>query len=119
MDCIKVCLPEKAKVVVLEDSDMRITWFEKRIPDVVICRTVKELKDHFANNPSCDFMFWDHDLGTKDNGADAAKWFRDKYGSTNRYHVIHSFNRAGARNIQSFIPAAVHIPFGDFEVEFV
>lgn len=119
MDYYKVTLPEGANVTLLEDSDMRITWFAKRIPNLHVCKTVKEFKDYFLGNPPCDFVFWDHDLGTQQTGADAAKWFRQRYSSTNRAHLIHSFNQAGARNIQSEITTAVHIPFGEFEVEFV
>lgn len=117
MDLYKVVLPEKADAVLLEDSEMRITWFEKRVPNLKVCRTVEEFKQYFANNPSCFVVFWDHDLGQGENGADAAKWFAEKYQMTNRFHVIHSYNRGGARNIQNYIPAAVHIPFGEFEVE--
>jgi hypothetical protein len=119
MDYYKVLLSEGANVTILEDSDMRIKWFEKRIPNLHVCRTVKEFKQYFLGNPPCDFVFWDHDLGTRETGADAARWFQTRYGAINRAHVIHSFNHAGALNIKRHIPAAVHIPFGEFEVEFV
>jgi hypothetical protein len=119
LDFITVKLPEGANVTLLEDSEMRITWFQKRIPNLTVCRNVQEFKDHFTKNPPCDFVFWDHDLGEGANGADAAKWFLERYGSTNRAHLIHSFNRAGARNIQQSILNACHVPFGEFEIEFV
>lgn len=117
MDCYIIRLPKKADVVLLEDSEMRILWFQERIPGLMVCRNVEEFKKHFEGNPSAFFLFWDHDLGPGENGADAAKWFAEKYKMTNRFHCIHSYNRAGAQRIQSYIPAAVHIPFGEFEVE--
>ena len=119
MDYYTVNLPEGANVTILEDSEMRIKWFEKRIPNLHVCRNVKKFKEYFRGNPPCDFVFWDHDLGTKETGADAAKWFKTRYSTTNRAHLIHSFNQAGARHIQAEITAAVHIPFGEFEVTFV
>lgn len=120
MDYYMVRLPEGANVTLLEDSEMRIKWFQKRIPNLNVCRSVPEFVKYFESKPPCDFVLWDHDLGREDgNGVDAAKWFKDTFGSTNRAHLIHSFNHAGAKAIQSYIPLAVHIPFGEFEVEFV
>jgi hypothetical protein len=119
MDYLSVKLPEGANVTVLEDSEMRITWFQKRVPRLTVCRNVEEFKAYFSGHPPCDFVFWDHDLGPGENGADAAKWFLEKFGGTNRAHLIHSFNIAGARNIQQYITFARHIPFGEFEIEFV
>jgi hypothetical protein len=118
MECFIVRLPEKAEVLLLEDSEMRILWFQKRIPELKVCRTVAEFKAFFENNPSLFFIFWDHDLGEEETGADAAKWFSERYGAINGYHVIHSHNQGGARNIQSYIRQAVCMPFGSFEVEF-
>lgn len=119
MDYYSVRLPEGANVTLLEDSEMRIKWFQKRIPNLFVCRSFNEFKAHFSGNPPCDFVFWDHDLGQSKNGADCAKWFQVKFGATNRAHLIHSFNHAGAQNIKRYIPNAVHITFGEFEVEFV
>src|SRR3954469_18700250 len=96
MDYYAVRLPEGANVTLLEDSEMRIKWFAKRIPNLTVCRSVEEFRQYFLGNPPCDFVFWDHDLGADENGEDAARWFTERYGMTNRAHMIHSFNREGA-----------------------
>jgi len=119
MNLIYIRLPKNSKVVILEDSPMRIAWFQKRIPDLIVCKTVLEFKQYFTSGRGlCDFVFWDHDLGTKENGEDAAKWFGIKFGNqANDYGVIHSWNSEGAHRMQKLIPGTKHIPFGQFEVE--
>jgi len=122
----KVCLPKFAKVLLLEDSDMRINWFQKRIPDLKVVRTVSEFTSYLEGRPPVDFIFLDHDLGFLDaygnpgvegNGLQAAKYLRDKFGSDGHDNVIHSFNRSGVASMHAVLPKATCIPFGQFEVE--
>ena len=35
MELFRVILPKDSRVVILEDSPMRIAWFQKRIPDLI------------------------------------------------------------------------------------
>jgi hypothetical protein len=118
LNLVWVKLPAKAKVVLLEDSPMRIAWFEKRIEDLVVCQSPKEFKDYFSKGTErCDFIFWDHDLGDQGTSVDVAQWFTNRYGSGNEYGIIHSWNTAGARKLQDIMKGTKHLPFGSFEIE--
>lgn len=117
MTFLTVTIPKHAHVLLLEDSEMRINWFCKRLPDVHVCRTVKEFRDYVESKPLIDYIFFDHDLGEGENGLDAAKYLVDKFGGTNNWALIHSWNRAGATAMQNYGLNAPHIPFGEFELE--
>jgi hypothetical protein len=114
---LKVSLPENCHVLLLEDSEMRISWFEKRLPILKICRSVQEFKEYFDTKPTVDFIFWDHDLGDGGSGYDAAQFITDRFGSGGRWGLIHSWNSTGAKKMQTLLIGALHVPFGEFEVE--
>jgi hypothetical protein len=118
MTTIKVTLPKGAHVVLLEDSDMRINWFEHRIANLVVCKSVQEFKEHFDTKPQVDFIFFDHDLGEGGTGLDAAKWLVDKFGGSSRWGLIHSWNLNGAANMRAILRSVPHVPFGDFDIVF-
>lgn len=117
MTLFKVVLPKHCRVLLLEDSDMRIEWFRRRIPKLTVVKSVSEFIDYFKSKPLVDFIFFDHDLGKGGSGLDAAKWLRENFGSGNRWGLIHSWNRTGARAMQDIMPAVVAVPFGEFEIE--
>lgn len=118
MDLFWVKLPKDVKVVLLEDSPMRIAWFQKRVPDLVVCKDVAAFKEYFTTGEKrCDFVFFDHDLGPGDNGQVAAQWFTDQYGASNKYALIHSWNWEGALKMSKIMNGVTWIPFGGFEVE--
>lgn len=112
-----VNLLEHSAVLLLEDSPMRIAWFEKQIPNLKVVKTVQEFVDYFETRPVVDFIFWDHDLGDGGDGFDAAKFLTDRFGSGSRYGLIHSWNRAGAQRMQTLLTGTPHVPFGDFEIK--
>lgn len=117
MNFVKIVLPKDARVLLLEDSAMRIAWFEKRIANLSVVSTVADFKDFFREGTTADFIFLDHDLGTEENGADAAKHLNEAFGSGGRYTVIHSWNARGAQRMRASLPEAVVLPFGQFELE--
>lgn len=118
MTYIKIALPAESRVFLLEDSPMRITWFERRCPHLFVARTVQEMRDYFETNPLCDFISLDHDLGEgAENGEAGAKFFKERYGGTSDAGIIHSWNRAGALAMQTYLPRLVIVPFGQFDLE--
>lgn len=119
MTLFKVTIPKHAKVLLLEDSDMRIAWFEKKVPGITVCKSLREFIDYFKTKPTVDFVFFDHDLGEGGTGYDAAKWMADTFGSTNRWGLIHSWNKAGATRMQTILQATPAVPFGEFDIEIV
>lgn len=118
MNFIKITLPKDAHVIVLEDSPMRMTWFKRRIPFCTVVDTIPGFKEFFTSRQICDFIFLDHDLGEGNgNGVDACKFLVERFGGNSKTLIVHSWNRPGAQRMQDIIPGAVHIPFGDFELE--
>lgn len=117
MTLLKVTLPRYAKVLLLEDSPMRIEWFEKKVPGIAVVRSVQEFIDYFKTGPTVDFVFFDHDLGEGGSGYDAAVWLTERFGAVNRWGLIHSWNRAGAARMQQVLKAVPAIPFGEFDIE--
>jgi hypothetical protein len=118
MDLITITLPKHLHVLVLEDSEMRIEWFKKKIVNIHVCRTVREFKEYFDSHPVVDFIFFDHDLGPEGgSGLDAAKFLIERFGSVKKWALIHSWNLAGAQSMQAVLTGVAHIPFGDFDIK--
>lgn len=117
MTFLTLTIPAHSHVLLLEDSDMRIAWFEKRIKNLKVTRTVQEFKDYFNTKPLVDFVLMDHDLGTPETGLDAAKFMVDRFGATNNWGLIHSWNKAGAEAMQACGLRLLHVPFGEFEIK--
>jgi hypothetical protein len=107
-----------ARVLCLEDDEVRIAWFKEQIPEIVICQTVRELQALFTKTPLWDFLFLDHDLGEEETGADAARWLAMNYAKVLRSTtiIIHSTNLKGAEKIQVFLPNVFHFPSGTFTI---
>ena len=117
-------VPRGARVLLLEDSQARIKWFNERIPDIFIANTVGEAITLLASK-QFDVFFLDHDLGLLDadgkpgpegNGAMFAKYLSET-GYLGGDTVIHSWNPTGAANMAKSLPNATVIPFGKFEIE--
>lgn len=119
MTLVKITLPKHSKVLLLEDSEMRIAWFKTKLPDITVVKTVAEFINYFGTHPIVDFIFWDHDLGEGGSGADAATWCVEKFGSVNRWGLIHSWNKGGAAKMQDILKATPAVPFGEFDIEVV
>jgi hypothetical protein len=117
MTLIKVVLPKDAKVLLLEDAEMRINWFKSKVPGITVVTSVEDFIAYFETRPVVDFLFLDHDLGPGGSGYDAAQYMADKFGSTNRWGLIHSWNRAGATRMQQILTAIPAVPFGEFDIE--
>jgi hypothetical protein len=119
MILLKVTLPRYAKVLLLEDSEMRIQWFEQKVPGIKVVRSVEEFKEYFDTHPTVDFIFFDHDLGEGGSGYEAAQFMAERFGATNRWGLIHSWNRTGAARMQQILEATPAVPFGEFDIEIV
>jgi hypothetical protein len=117
MNLFKVTVPKHCHVLLLEDSDMRIEWFRKNIPNLHVCKTVEEFIAYFDTKPTVDFIFFDHDLGQEKNGVDAAKWLKERFGGMSAWGLIHSWNRTGAAEMQKILPLVNHFPWGQFDLE--
>lgn len=118
MTYLTITIPKDARVLLLEDSPMRVAWFRGRVPNLTVVKTVQEFKDFFATKPICDYIFYDHDLGVNaESGLEAAKFIREHFGSMTNAGLIHTWNEAGAARMRALLPLIPWIPFGQFEVK--
>ncbi len=118
MELFKVSLPKGCHVLLLEDSEMRIEWFSKKVTNLKVVSSVQEFKKYFDTYPIVDFIFYDHDLGDGNGtGLEAIQFMKEKFGGSNRWGMIHSWNRPAAQQMLSVYPNIPHIPFGEFDIE--
>lgn len=117
MTIAKITIPKFANVILLEDSEMRIAWFQKRIPERLT--VVKNVDDFVKACVGADLFFLDHDLGGEQfgDGYQAAKYLAENFGTNGRNITIHSINAVGVSKMRGYLSKAICIPFGDFEVE--
>lgn len=99
---------------------MRIKWFEKRIPNLHTVTNVKDFIAYFKDRPIVDFLFLDHDLGEGNGtGVEACQFIKSTFSGGSRWGVIHSWNIAGAHEMKKILTGVQHIPFGEFDIEWV
>src|ERR1700733_9331366 len=111
------------KVLVLEDTEERISWFKERVPDAVYCTTAA---DAIRELSSQDFqvVFLDHDLhwmhaadNTIVQGTGKQVALHLKKTGFHGIVVIHSKNENGVEVMQKILPTAKIARFGDFEIQ--
>jgi CheY-like chemotaxis protein len=115
-------IPDDWLVLVLEDTEERISWFRERVPQAVYVTTadaaVRELSRHTFRA-----VFLDHDLEwmhaadnaiVKGTGKEVAMHL--KKASFQGIVVIHSKNEDGARVMLKILPRAKVARFGEFEI---
>ncbi len=115
-------IPHGSRVLLLEDSDLRIASFVKRIPDLVVATSVDEAIAKLVDGPF-DLMFLDHDLGlldyagveTETSGLQFAKHLAAT-GFVASTVVIHSWSSVGSAAMKNCLQDAHVIPFGKFEI---
>ena len=108
------------KILVVEDAEYRISWFEKKFGKELlrIVTTADEAIKKLTHDINWDYIYLDHDLGGADLGADG---FNEKTGtevakflSTKEFKgqiIIHSMNYYGAQSMKSYLPQATICPF--------
>lgn len=113
---------DKIRILVVEDDPTRLEWFQKEFngQDLTLATTAAA-GVKYVNDEEFDVIFLDHDLGGRvfvdsedDNtGCAVAKHIKASINAKTPV-LIHSWNPAGARNIQTVLKHAVYIPFGRF-----
>lgn len=113
------------KVLVLDDEDYRHRGYDEALVghEVHHVRTVDQFRKKVAKCRDWDLVSFDHDLGTKEDGRDAARAFVASNAQPSCLCVVHSWNPAGATRIADVLSdAARHFirhPFGTTLLETV
>ena len=111
------------KIFILEDDWYRIRQFEQAGIGLDLTLAISMDKAKSLWNPPYDILLLDHDLGDRqmvdgsdvNTGSEFCRWV--PVGDVPRHVLIHSYNRAGALNMQSMLVCkheidATILPFG-------
>ncbi len=115
-------IPDAWRVFVLDDTEDRLRWFRKFVPNVTTAKTAKEAIQ-ILSSEKFDLVFLDHDLSFMDagfpdrqfdNGKEVARWLAiTKFAGK---VVIHSKNDTGAAAMMKALPHATRARFDEFEI---
>ena len=108
-----------SKILILEDSEERVTAFKKNFIGAEIVFTdkpniaIEELK-----KGGFDALFLDHDLGgttyaasDENSGYAVAKWLEENKEYQPEVIILHSLNPTGVQNMKNALPQARIVPF--------
>lgn len=115
-------VPSHWRVFVLDDTEDRLCWFRKRMPQMRSAKTAKAAIEILASE-EFDMVFLDHDLSfldagfperMHDNGKEVARFLaiRKFAGKI----VIHSKNEDGVRVMAKTLPQATIARFDSFDI---
>ena len=108
-------------VLVVEDTEDRISWFRQRLPKAFFAKNAEAALGALSRR-EFKIVFLDHDLHWmhadssifKGTGKEVAHYMAEQ-----RFQgivVIHSRNVEGAAAMKKFLPSARLAPFGSFEI---
>lgn len=117
-----------ARVYIVEDSKERLKWFFEKMPNATIMHqkdpgiAVYALRTLLPE--TFDAIFLDFDLGpgsqknTTINSIPVVDFLSSKLSKTQQRNiVIHSQNGPGAFWMNTMLPGATQLQFGDFDIE--
>jgi CheY-like chemotaxis protein len=114
-------IPHDWKVLVVEDTEERISWFRQRLPGAVFAKNAEAA---FRALEQQDFkvVFLDHDLHWmhadnsifKGTGKEVARFLAKK--GFKGIVIIHSRHEEGAAAMKKYLSNARLAPFGSFEI---
>ncbi len=117
----KFYIPTDRSVLIVEDTEDRISWFRQRLPHAKFAKTAEEA---FRALRDSEFkvLFLDHDLHWmhadnsifKGTGKEVARYLAES-----RFEgivVIHSKNEDGAAAMMRYLPNVKLARFGSFEI---
>jgi CheY-like chemotaxis protein len=109
------------RVLVVEDTEDRISWFRQRLPSAVFAKNA-ETALRALSQQEFKVAFLDHDLHWmhadntifKGTGKEVARFIAEQ--GFQGIVVIHSRNEEGAAAMKKYLPKARLAPFGTFEI---
>jgi hypothetical protein len=114
-------IPTDWPVLVVEDTEDRISWFRKRLPKAVFAKNAEAAFRALAQK-EFKVAFLDHDLHWmhadnsifKGTGKEVARFMARR--GFQGIVIIHSRHEEGAAVMKRFLPNARLAPFGSFEI---
>jgi CheY-like chemotaxis protein len=116
-------VPAHWRVFVLDDTEDRLTWFRKRLPEMSYAKTAERALE-ILSTEAFDLVFLDHDLSFMDagfperqhgNGKEVARYLaRTNFAGR---VVIHSKNEDGVKVMAKTLPQATIARYESFDIE--
>lgn len=109
------------RVLVVEDTEDRISWFRQRLPNAVFAKTAESALQALSQQ-EFKVAFLDHDLHWmhadntifKGTGKEVARFMAQQ--GFKGIVIIHSKHVEGAAAMKKFLPAARLAPFDTFDI---
>ena len=119
--CEQFHIPIYWPVLVVEDTENRISWFRRRLPKAVFAKNA-ESAFRALGQQEFKVAFLDHDLHWmhadnsifKGTGKEVARFMAQQ--AFKGIVIIHSKHVEGAAIMKKFLPNARLSPFGSFEI---
>ena len=117
----KFHIPTDWLVLVVEDTEDRISWFRKRMPKAVFAKNA-EAAFRVLDQQEFKVIFLDHDLHWmhadnsifKGTGKEVARFLAEK--GFQGIVIIHSKHEEGAAAMKKYLSNARLAPFGSFDI---
>ena len=114
-------IPTEWPVLVVEDTEDRISWFRKRMPKAVFAKNA-EAAFQALEQQAFKVIFLDHDLHWmhadnsifKGTGKEVARFLAKK--DFRGIVIIHSKHEEGAAAMKKYLSNARLAPFGSFDI---
>jgi CheY-like chemotaxis protein len=114
-------IPTDWPVLVVEDTEDRISWFRKRMPKAVFAKNA-EAAFRALRQQEFKVVFLDHDLHWmhadnsifKGTGKEVARFLAEK--GFQGIVIIHSKHEEGAAAMKKYLANARLAPFGSFDI---
>jgi CheY-like chemotaxis protein len=109
------------RVLVVEDTEDRISWFRQRLPNALFAKDAETALQALSQH-EFKVAFLDHDLHSmhadntifKGTGKEVARYMAER--GFQGIVVIHSRHEEGAAAMKKYLPKARLAPFGTFEI---
>jgi CheY-like chemotaxis protein len=123
-----ITIRKGARIFVVEDNAERISWFSMNLLHSTVWfeKDPEKAVEWLEANPpeTLDAIFLDFDLGPGNvknstiNSLPVVDFLKSKLSTRQQRNVvIHSQNNFGAFMINTMLPGAAQLPFGDFDIE--
>lgn len=109
------------RILVVEDTEDRISWFRQRLPNAVFVKSAEAALEALSQQ-EFKVAFLDHDLHWmhadntifKGTGKEVARFMAQQ--GFKGIVIIHSKHEDGTAAMKKFLPDARLAPFGSFEI---
>lgn len=112
-----ITIPKDARVLVVEDSAIRIKWFHENLDTFDLAVDPKQGLDLLQSGCPYDVIFLDHDASWDDFDLTFIS-VAERLQQLNYQGelIIHTYNPVGGKRMQRMLRQGVCLPYGTFDI---